>query len=81
MSQSNHVVGTYEKNSKEEVRVSVDDFHGRQMINIRVFYKSAEGEWLPGRQGISISPEHYRELAEALVKAGEILAARGVLRL
>ena len=46
------IISKFEKNSKEEVRVSVDEFRGRKLINIRVYYKDPTGEWLPGKQGL-----------------------------
>ena len=36
-------IATFEKNKKEEVRVSVETFHGRKIINIRVFFKDDDG--------------------------------------
>jgi hypothetical protein len=76
---SDNVIAKFEKNSKEEVWLSVDDFRGRKILNIRVFYRSQTGEWLPGKQGIAISVDRYRDLAEALLKVGEKLIADGVL--
>lgn len=73
------VVATFEKNSREEVRISVDEFRGRKIINMRVFYRSESGSWLPGKQGIAIGADRYRDLAEALVKCGEALKAQGLL--
>ena len=39
------VVAQFEKNKKEEVRLSVGTFHGRRIINIRVYYKDDDGTW------------------------------------
>lgn len=44
-------IAKFEKNSREEVWVSIDDFRGRRIINIRVHYRSDTGDWLPGKQG------------------------------
>lgn len=74
------VVAKFEKNSREEVWVSVDDFRGRKIINIRVHYRSESGTWLPGKQGLAVSVERYRDLAEAMLKLGEKLQADGLLR-
>jgi hypothetical protein len=73
------VVAKFEKNSREEVWLSVDDFHGRKLINIRVHYRSETGEWLPGKQGLAVSVDRYRDLAEAILKLGEKLQADGLL--
>ena len=69
----------FEKNSKEEVRVSVDDFRGRKIMNIRVYYRNEAGEWLPGKQGIALSVDRYRELADSVLQLGEWLQAKGLL--
>lgn len=74
-------VATFEKNSREEVRVSVDLYQGRQIINIRVYYRDKDNgsQWLPGKQGLALSVDRYRDLAEAVLKLGEKLDADGLL--
>lgn len=74
------VITTFEKNSREEVRFSVDDFRGRKILNIRVYYRAESGDWSPGKQGLALSVERYRDLAEAILKVGERLSADGHLR-
>jgi hypothetical protein len=73
-----NVVARFEKNSKEEVRVSVDLFHGRQIINIRVFYRDGE-QWKHGKQGIALSVERFKDLADAVLQVGQHLKTQGLL--
>ena len=73
------VVGKFEKNSREEVWVSLDEFRGRKIINIRVHYRAESGEWMPGKQGLAIAADRYHDLAEAILKLGEKLRADGLL--
>jgi hypothetical protein len=73
------VVAKFEKNKKEEVRFSVGIFHGRRIINIRVYYKDDDGTWKPGKQGLAVSVERYKDLASALVQVGEHLKANGLI--
>jgi hypothetical protein len=73
------IVAQFEKNKKEEVRVSVGSFHGRQIINMRVFYKDDDGSWKPGKQGLALSVERYKDLAGAIVQVGEHLKSKGLL--
>lgn len=80
MADVSELVAQFEKNAREEVRISIDDFHGRKLINLRVFYRSEGGEWHPGRQGLALSVERYRDLADALIKVGEELKDRGLLQ-
>ena len=68
-----NVVARFEKNSREEVWVSIDEFRGKKLINLRVHYRSDRGEWLPGKQGLALSLDRYRDLAEAVLKVGEHL--------
>ena len=79
MDEASQLVAQFEKNSKEEVRVSIDDFRGRKIINIRVYYRSESGQWLPGRQGLALGVDRYRDLAEAMLKVGEALQSQGLL--
>jgi hypothetical protein len=77
--ESSQLIAKFEKNSKEEVRVSVDDFRGRKIMNLRVFYRAEGGQWLPGKQGIALSTDRYRDLADAVLQLGEWLQARNML--
>ncbi len=76
---SDDVIAKFEKNSREEVRLNVEEYKGRKIINIRVYYRSETGEWRPGSQGLALSVDRYRDLAEAVLKVGEKLAADGLL--
>jgi hypothetical protein len=76
---SSQPIVQFEKNSKEEVRVSIDDFRGRKIINFRVYYRSDAGQWLPGKQGLALAVDRYRDLADAVLKLGEELQAQGLL--
>ncbi len=73
------VVASFEKNSREEVRVSVDEFRGRKIINVRVYYRSQAGDWAPGKQGIAMSVDRYRDLADAVLQLGEYLQSKSLL--
>jgi len=66
------------KNSREEVRVSVDEIYGRKVINIRVYYKTDAGDWAPGRQGLALAVDRYRD-PDAVVRLGEFLRSRNLL--
>ena len=57
------------KNSREEYRVSRDEFRGHDLINIRVYYITEDGEMRPGKQGVSFRAELLPEFMGALNKA------------
>ncbi|WP_028714387.1 transcriptional coactivator p15/PC4 family protein [Paracoccus sp. J55] len=57
-------LGTIRKNAREEIRFTVENFKGHEIINLRVWYRDAAGEYRPGKQG----------LAFRLEKLGDVLA-------
>lgn len=53
------------KNAREEIRVSVDEFKGHHLCNMRVWYRDGE-EHRPGKQGIALRLELVPQLIDAL---------------
>lgn len=72
-------VAKFEKNSREEVWITLNEYQGRKIFQIRVYFKDGEGEWRPGKQGIALSVDRYRDLASSLIELGERLTADGLL--
>jgi hypothetical protein len=77
--ETRQLVAQFEKNSNEEVRVSIDDFRGNKIINLRVYYRSPTGEWLPGKQGLALQVDRFKDLADAVLRLGEALQRRGLI--
>lgn len=67
------VIGEFEKNSKEVVRVSLQQYAGNDLLQIRSFYRDSNGDWKPGNNGISIRAEKFPQLAALLSEAGKAL--------
>jgi hypothetical protein len=57
------------KNVREELRVSVDEFRGHQLINLRVWFEGEDGRMRPGMQGVALRLELLSDLRAALEKA------------
>ncbi len=53
------------KNAREEIRVSVDEFKGHNLCNLRVWYLDGS-EYRPGKQGIALRLELVPQLIDAL---------------
>ena len=67
------IVATFPKNSREEVRVILTEFHGREIINIRVFWTSDGKTWNPSQKGLAIGVEKIPLLLASLHQAAEVL--------
>uniref|UniRef100_A0A3B3S181 Activated RNA polymerase II transcriptional coactivator p15 n=1 Tax=Paramormyrops kingsleyae TaxID=1676925 RepID=A0A3B3S181_9TELE len=53
--------------------VSVRDFKGKVLIDIREYWMDQEGEMKPGRKGISLNPEQWNQLKEQISEIDDAL--------
>lgn len=65
------VLGEFEKNSKEVFRISISEFKGRNFLDIRVWYRNADGEFAPGKKGVAIPADKFDEFKEILLRSEE----------
>lgn len=72
-------IATIKKNSREELRVTLDEFRGHHLVNIRVFYDAGDGEKKPGKQGIAVKVELLPELLAALGTAEKVARQAGMM--
>lgn len=63
------LIASLEKNASEQIRVSLDEFRGRNLLDVRVFSSFSTGEPTPTKKGLSIRIEMLDDLLEALTKA------------
>lgn len=74
---SSQLVAHFAKNSREEVRISIDVFKGKKLVNMRVFYFNGDTDtYLPGKQGMAISVEKFDVLMTSLKLVQEQLAKK-----
>jgi hypothetical protein len=62
-------IGWLDKNSKEKIRVAVREYKGREFVDVRVYFENDDGQWLPTKKGITISPGKMGELIRLLSDA------------
>jgi hypothetical protein len=73
------VVSSFEKNALEEVRISLTEFKGRQLIDLRVYYVTPEGDSKPTKKGLALSVSLFHDLKEAMDKLEQTLNDKGLL--
>lgn len=72
MEEKDFLVSEFQKNARETVRVRLTTYQGRDLIDIRCFYKDPEtGEMKPGK-GIALRRELLPQLKEAISKAEDM---------
>ena len=64
----NKVISQFNKNARETVQVTLNNFKGYDLLDIRVYVKDDAGNLVPTKKGISISTELIPMLKEALEK-------------
>ena len=72
------VISSFAKNSFEEVRISLTEFKGKELIDLRVYYQpDGEEEMRPTKKGITISSEKFPELKKGLLALEKVLQEKG----
>lgn len=56
-----------------EVRVTIQSYKGRRVLDVRVWYLPGEGmEFVPTRKGITLDADKLPALADAIAKASAV---------
>ncbi|CDQ64269.1 activated RNA polymerase II transcriptional coactivator p15 isoform X1 [Oncorhynchus mykiss] len=55
--------------------VSVREFKGKCLIDIREYWMDQEGEMKPGRKGISLNPEQWNQLKDQISEIDDAVKA------
>lgn len=63
------VVAEWQRNSRERIRIALDQFNGRETIDVRTWWQDGDGNWRPGRSGITLAVQHLPALADGLADA------------
>jgi len=74
------VISQVTKNAREVVFLSLSEFKGHRLVDIRVHIPGErEGEWVPTRKGISLAVALYPAFKQALAQVEKALISQGLL--
>jgi Transcriptional Coactivator p15 (PC4) len=59
-------------NRREKVRVSIEQFNGTWLINVRKWFEAEDGAMRPGKQGIALGIKNLPQLVDAMIKAHSV---------
>ena len=62
---SDKLLTKMEKNSQEEIRFSLQEYRGTDLIDIRVYFDSG-GKKTPTKKGISVPIERFDEFVDCI---------------
>lgn len=60
------VLFTISKSDTDEVRVRESNFKGKDYIDIRIYIKTQDGEFVPTKKGVMLLRDKMKELIEKL---------------
>jgi hypothetical protein len=63
-------IGEIQK-GKDKIIVTVKEFKGKQYIDLRTHFENDQGEWIPTKKGISLTPDNLDDMIGFLQKAKE----------
>src|SRR5437016_845976 len=73
------LIEQFEKNATEVVRVSLTEYRGRKLVDVRVYYSDAEGQYRPTKKGVALSVDVYPDFKRAMLALEKILLERDLL--
>jgi len=73
------VVGSIPKNQREEIRVTLSNFKGHDLVGARVWFKTKDGDPRPSQKGITVNVRVLPELIGLLEQAEKKAIELGVL--
>ncbi len=72
-------IATIRKNVREDLRVTLDEFRGHHLLNLRVWFDVGDEEQRPGKQGVAIRLDLLPHIRAALFEAEERARKLGLL--
>lgn len=72
-------VATVRKNSGQEIRVGLQEYKGRQIASVRVWFLGDDDVWRPGKDGLNFRADLLPAVSDALAEAVREADAAGLL--
>jgi len=63
----------FSKNSNEKVVCNITNYKGKNYINLRIYFETKQGDWLPIKKGHTFSNTVLPELETAVQKLREAM--------
>lgn len=69
------IIGEIQKAGTDKIIVTIKEFKGKTYIDVRNFFENDEGEMIPTKKGVSLTPENLDDLIRILNEAKKKLPA------
>tara|TARA_B100000287_G_scaffold33007_1_gene30632 strand:- start:1310 stop:1534 length:225 start_codon:yes stop_codon:yes gene_type:complete len=69
-----NIIGEIQKNQKEKIIISTNEYKGHKYIDLRVHYEDeSTKEYKPSKKGIAVNPKILSQVVELMIEAAENL--------
>ena len=75
------VISEWPRNKREVIRIALNEYQGRKIIDCRVWWWGDDGALKPGRSGLTLAVKHLQALADSLGKALGAAQRLGLLQI
>ena len=65
------VIASIPKNSREEIRITREDFKGTDLVSLRVYFQADDNTMRPSKKGIAFKASLLPEVMNALKTAND----------
>ena len=71
------IIKDIEKNKTEIIRIEISEFKGRDLINLRIWYKSIDEKgditFKPTQKGVTLNISQFDELKDGVERIGQYI--------
>ncbi|WP_176043619.1 transcriptional coactivator p15/PC4 family protein [Burkholderia vietnamiensis] len=71
------LIAELQKNSRERLRITVDQYRGHEYVGIRIWFVGEDGQYRPSRSGVTLKPALLPQLMQALGRAARAIDPHG----
>ena len=71
--ENSKIIGQVKKNTSEILKISIEEYNGHEFIDLRVYFDSGSGTYLPTKKGITLNGETISSAIDFLKKGQTLL--------
>jgi len=72
-------IGEFKVPGNRLLRVVLNEYRGRERVDVRLWYEGQDGSWNPGREGVNLPVQQLPELRRLIIDAERTAVERGQL--
>ena len=65
------------RKGNDKIIITVKEFKGKQYIDLRTYFENDQGEWIPTKKGISLTPDNLDDMIGFLQEAKKAVPDKG----